>query len=65
MNVDKLKISLGYRSYEERVRLYTLERFGSLIREAGLTTLGILGDYDGSPFTPKVPRQIWYGVNKG
>jgi SAM-dependent methyltransferase len=56
--------SLGHRSYEERVRLYTPERFGSLIREAELTTLGILGDYDGSPFTPKVPRQIWYGVKK-
>ncbi len=56
---------LGHRSYEEHVRLYTPERFGSLVREAGLTTLGILGDYDGSPFTPKVPRQIWYGVKKG
>lgn len=56
---------LGHRSYEERVRLYTPERFGSLVRDTGLTTFGILGDYDGSPFTPRVPRQIWYGVKKG
>jgi len=52
----------GKRTYVERVRLYPPEHFGSLIRRAGLTSLGILGDYDGSPFTPDVPRQIWYGL---
>ena len=54
--------SLGSRSFVERVRLYPPERFGALIRSVGLTARGILGDYDGSPFTPNVPRQIWFGI---
>jgi SAM-dependent methyltransferase len=60
----EIEDSHGNRSYEERVRLYTPERFGNLVRKAGLTKIGILGDYDGSPFTPDVPRQIWYGVKE-
>jgi len=53
--------SAGTRRYEESVRLYRPEKFGNLVRKAGLTTDGILGDYDGSPLTIDAPRQIWYG----
>ncbi len=52
----------GKRDYTERVRLYPPERFGHLVKRSGLTTVGILGDYDGATLTPMVPRQIWYGV---
>lgn len=52
----------GHRRYTERVRLYPPERFGYMVKRSGLTTLGILGDYDGSTLTPNVPRQIWYGL---
>ncbi|MBU1317939.1 MAG: class I SAM-dependent methyltransferase [candidate division Zixibacteria bacterium] len=64
--VKKIEIndSSGKRCFEERVRLYPPEHFGSLVKRAGLTALGVLGDYDGSPFTPSVPRQIWYGTRK-
>jgi SAM-dependent methyltransferase len=51
----------GQRNYEERVRLYTPEQFGSLVKLAGLVTDGILGDYDGSALAASRPRQIWYG----
>jgi SAM-dependent methyltransferase len=53
--------SKGERSYDERVRLYTPEQFGSLVKRAGLVTDGILGDYDGSALAVLNPRQIWYG----
>lgn len=64
--IKKIEIddSDGRRCFEERVRLYPPEHFGSLVKRAGLTALGVLGDYDGSPFTPAVPRQIWYGRRK-
>ncbi len=52
----------GTREYIERVRLYGPEQFGSLVKQAGLVTLGILGNYDGATLTPNVPRQIWYGL---
>jgi ubiquinone/menaquinone biosynthesis C-methylase UbiE len=52
----------GERSYEERVRLYTPEQFGSVIKRARLTTHGVLGDYDGKALASSRPRQIWYGL---
>jgi SAM-dependent methyltransferase len=58
----EIEDSLGKRSFVERVRLYSPEKFGALAKRAGLTAHGILGDYDGSPLTPDMPRQIWYGV---
>jgi SAM-dependent methyltransferase len=57
--------SAGMRKYRESVRLYNPEQFGNIIRKAGLTTDGILGDYDGSPLTSDAPRQIWYGRKIG
>jgi hypothetical protein len=51
----------GERAYEERVRLYTPEQFGTLVKRAALVTEGILGDYDGSALSVLNPRQIWYG----
>jgi hypothetical protein len=59
-NID-IEDSHGKRSFVERVRLYSPEKFGALAKRAGLTAHGILGDYDGSPLTPDKPRQIWYG----
>lgn len=52
----------GERSWEERVRLYTPEQFGSVIKRAKLTTQGVLGDYDGKALAASRPRQIWYGL---
>lgn len=52
---------LGHRKYVENVRLYTPERFGSMILRAHLTADGILGDYNGGVFSRHSPRQIWYG----
>ncbi len=52
----------GERSYEERVRLYTPEQFGSVIKRAQLTTHGVLGDYSGKALAATRPRQIWYGL---
>jgi ubiquinone/menaquinone biosynthesis C-methylase UbiE len=51
----------GKRSYVESVRLYRPEQFGAVIRKAGLTTDGILGDYDARALTSNAPRQIWFG----
>lgn len=51
----------GQRTYEERVRLYTPEQFGCMIKRSGLVTDGILGDYDGAALAASRPRQIWYG----
>lgn len=54
----------GERSYIESVRLYRPEQFGAVIRKAGLTTDGILGDYDARALTSEAPRQIWFGRKK-
>ncbi|MFH2054316.1 MAG: class I SAM-dependent methyltransferase [bacterium] len=54
--------SKGKRSWDERVRLYSPEQFGSIIKRARLTTHGVLGDYDGGALAASRPRQIWYGL---
>lgn len=51
----------GKRVYKEYVRLYRPERMGQMVHRAGLSTDGILGDYDGSALTGSSPRQIWFG----
>ncbi|MCA9730567.1 class I SAM-dependent methyltransferase [candidate division KSB1 bacterium] len=51
----------GKRTYAESVRLYTVEDFSKLLKDCGLTSTGILGDYSGGQFTSMSPRQIWYG----
>jgi len=52
----------GERTWEERVRLYTPEQFGYIIKRAKLTTHGVLGDYAGAALAASRPRQIWYGL---
>lgn len=61
----QVKDRAGRRFFQESVRLYRPERFASLIRAAGLTADGILGDYDGQALTRYTPRQIWYGRKFG
>ncbi|MCA9742149.1 MAG: class I SAM-dependent methyltransferase [Deferribacteres bacterium] len=55
---------LGKRTYIEKVRLYTPERFAAMIFDAGLSADGILGDYSGASFKRQSPRQIWFGRKK-
>lgn len=52
----------GKRSYIERVRLYSPNKFERLAKKAGLHPQGVLGDYQGNELTPERPRQIWYGI---
>lgn len=54
----------GKRSYEERVRLYSLEDFAAMLKKSGLSPHGLLGDYDGLALTPDSPRQIWFGKKR-
>lgn len=61
----QIRDTRGERSYEERVRLYTAECFAALVKQAGLVAEGLLGDYDGKPFSPEHPRQIWFGRKPG
>jgi ubiquinone/menaquinone biosynthesis C-methylase UbiE len=52
----------GKREYFERVRLYSPGKFKQLAVRAGLTTEGVLGNYQGEEFSPNRPRQIWFGI---
>ncbi|MCQ6558534.1 class I SAM-dependent methyltransferase [Paenibacillus mendelii] len=53
MVIKKIAIGLpggDKRRYEERVRLYSLEWFKRMLKQAGLTLDRVYGDYDGCPY---------------
>ncbi|UVI31911.1 class I SAM-dependent methyltransferase [Paenibacillus spongiae] len=57
------RISIGQpggdkRHYEERVRLYTLDWFGKVLDEAGLTLERVYGDYDGSSYSETESKRM-------
>ncbi|MCK5125686.1 MAG: methyltransferase domain-containing protein [candidate division Zixibacteria bacterium] len=54
----------GTKKLIEDVRLYSPETFGSMIKSAGLTAWGVIGEYDGAALTADSTRQIWFGVRK-
>jgi SAM-dependent methyltransferase len=50
------------RTYEESVRMYTLEELTAMLTEAGLEITRLFGDFDGRPLTPEAPRMILTGA---
>ena len=51
-------------SFEESVRLLELSDFMDMYSRAGLTLMGVYGDYDGHPYGPGSPRMIMHSVKK-
>lgn len=49
------------RTYEESVRMYTLDELTAMATRTGLTVTQTLGDFDGRPFGPDAPRLIVIG----
>lgn len=49
------------REYDERVKLYTLERFTDMLAEAGLELEEVRGSYDEKKYEPDSPRMIFVG----
>jgi SAM-dependent methyltransferase len=50
------------RSFQERVRLYTMEDLTALLEGSGFRVVERFGDYDGRPFTADSPRAILLGA---
>ena len=49
------------RSYDESVRMYTLEELEAMMDRAGLKVTQTYGDFDGSPASAAAPRNILMG----
>lgn len=49
------------RSYNESVRMYTLEELDAMMERAGLKVTQTYGDFDGSPVSTDAPRNILIG----
>ncbi len=49
------------RSYDESVRMYTLDELGDMMVRAGLEIVQTYGDFDGSPVSDDLPRNILVG----
>ena len=49
------------RSYGESVRMYTLDELGEMMARAGLEIVQTYGDFDGSPVSDDLPRNILVG----
>lgn len=52
------------RSYEESVRMYTLEELDAMMYRGGLKVTQTYGDFDGSPVSGDAPRNILVGKSK-
>ena len=52
------------RSYDESVRMYTLEELEALMDRAGLKVTQTYGDFDGRPVSGDAPRNILVGRSK-
>ncbi len=50
------------RSFQERVRLFTIEDLSTLLEQNGFRVVARFGDYDGRPFVEESPRAIVLGV---
>jgi len=50
------------RSFQERVRLFTVEELTALLEQNGFRVVARFGDYDGRPFTDDSPRAIVLGA---
>ena len=51
----------GKRTYDESVRMYTLDDMQAMLTEAGLTVSQTFGDFDGQPVAVNTPRAILVG----
>ncbi|MDO3410465.1 class I SAM-dependent methyltransferase [Saccharibacillus sp. CPCC 101409] len=49
------------REYDERVKLYTFERFGEMLEEARLEVVEVRGSYDEKRYKPDSERMIFVG----
>jgi len=56
------RITIGARTFLERVRGYDLSELSELFREAGFRIGDVYGDFDGAPFGDASPRMILTGV---
>lgn len=52
------------RSYDESVRMYTLEELEAMMDRAGLKVTQTYGDFDGRPVSGDAPRNILVGQSK-
>ena len=52
------------RSYDESVRMYTLEELEALMERTGLKVTQTYGDFDGRPVSGDAPRNILVGQSK-
>jgi SAM-dependent methyltransferase len=59
--VKEIELRDEGRSFQERVRLFSVEELSALLREAGLEVTERFGDYAGGPLTDDAPRAILVG----
>tara|TARA_B100001750_G_C15508636_1_gene602113 strand:- start:397 stop:1224 length:828 start_codon:yes stop_codon:yes gene_type:complete len=52
------------RSYDESVRMYTLDELASMMDQAGLKVMQAYGDFEGAPISDDTPRNILIGTLK-
>ncbi len=55
------RMTIGEKSYLERVRGYDLAEISAMFASCNLSIGGSYGDFDGSPFTRTSPRLILVG----
>jgi len=53
----------GEKYFQESVRLFELTELSVLLQEAGITTVRVFGDYDGSPYSAGSKRMILFAIN--
>lgn len=52
----------GTRTYDESVRMYTLDELSAMLSAAGLHVDQVFGDFDGQPISQETPRAILIGT---
>jgi len=59
--VKEIELRAENRSFQERVRLFTVQELAELLEDAGLRVTARFGDYDGRPVGADTPRVILVG----
>jgi SAM-dependent methyltransferase len=63
--VKEIELPDEGRTFQERVRLYSVEELNALLRAAGFHVTASFGDYGGEPGGPDAPRVILVGMKRG